>query len=350
MQRDTRIQLQQRMLDEAATAVRSLTIAIGVRLGLYEAMAGEGWVTPEQLASATGTNEVYLREWLHAQVSGGYVEHDSGSDAYQLPDEHTAVLAEPGSDVYGLGFFPVLQYLFGTEDRLVDAFRTGEGVAWPARGPGFDQSMGRFFQPSYERHLVQRWLPALDGVAAKLESGATVADIGCGEGFSTLIMAKAFPRSRFVGFDYSAEPIAHASALAAQQGLAERVRFQVAAADTYPEGPYDLVTFFNCLHDLGDPDAAAKQVLKSLAPGGTWMIVEPNAAAEIAANSHPAGRLFLSLSVVMCLPVAVAQKGPRALGNHAGEAALRDIALTAGFSQWRRAAETPVSAVYEARA
>jgi len=337
------------MLDEAATAVRALTVAIGVRLGLYKAMSGAGRLTPAELAARTGTDEVYVREWLHAQVSGGYLEHDPVRDTYLLTDQYAAVLADPTSPTYGAGFFPVLQYLYATEDKLVDAFRTGEGVAWFERGPGFDQSLGRFFLPNYEASLVRKWLPALDGVTDALTAGIRVADVGCGEGHSTLLMAEAFPNSRFVGFDYSAAPIANAKALAEERGLSDRVDFQLATAENYPDGPYDLVTMFNCLHDLGNPQAAAGKILKSLTPAGTWMLVEPNAAAELAGNQHPAGRLFLSLSVVMCLPVAVADEGPHALGNHAGEAALRDIALAAGFSQWRRATESAVSAVYEIR-
>jgi 2-polyprenyl-3-methyl-5-hydroxy-6-metoxy-1,4-benzoquinol methylase len=339
--------LQQRMIDEAATAVRAMTVAIGIRLGLYQAMSGASWLSPADLAARTDTDEVYVREWLHAQVSGGYVQHDKVNDAYLLTDDYAVVLADPSSPMFGAGFFPVLQYLYATEDRLVDAFRTGRGVAWSERGPGFDRSLGRFFLPGYRANLVENWLSALDGVTGHLRAGARVADVGCGEGHSTLIMAEAFPESTFVGFDYSAAPIEHAKALAAERGQSDRVDFQIATAESYPDGPYDLITMFNCLHDLGNPEAAARKILKSLAPGGTWMLVEPNAAAELAGNEHPAGRLFLSLSVVMCLPVAVADEGPHALGNHAGEAALRDIAVAAGFTRWRRAAESRVSAVYE---
>lgn len=341
---------QQRLLDEAATAVRALTVAIGVRVGLYRAMAGGGWLTPAEVAGRADADERYVREWLHAQVGGGYVEHDPDRDAYLLPEEFAEVMADATAPGNGVGFFPVLQYLFGTEDRLVEAYRTGDGVAWPERGPGFDLSLGRFFRPNYEANLVPKWIPALDGVAARLDSGVKVADIGCGEGYSTLLMAAAYPRSTFVGFDYSPVPIERARALATARGLADRADFQVATTDSYADGPYDLITMFNCLHDLGDPEGAARKIRESLAPGGTWMLVEPNAPADLARNDHPAGRLFLGLSAVMCLPVAVAEKGPHALGNHAGEEALRDIAAAAGFTGWRRAAESPVSAVYEIRA
>ncbi|WP_223198919.1 class I SAM-dependent methyltransferase [Solihabitans fulvus] len=337
------------MIRDAATALHAITVSIGRRLGIYQQLAGQGHLSVDELVRRTGTTERYLREWLHAQVSAGYLEHDPVADTYLLPDAHAPVLTDEDSPAFGAGFFPVLQHLYATEDRLVDAFQHGDGVAWHAHNPAFDSALARFFLPSYRANIVRNWLPALDGVVDTLASGGTVADIGCGEGYSTLLMAEAFPRATFHGFDYSAEPIARAKAMADERGLSGRVQFDTAMADSDTGRRYDLVTFFNCLHDMGDPVAAARQVRDSLAPGGTWMLVEPNASADLDANRHPAGRLFMSLSVVMCLPAAAAQQGPYALGNHAGEDVLEDIARQAGFTHWRRAAETPFSAVYEIR-
>ncbi|WBP85094.1 methyltransferase domain-containing protein [Kitasatospora cathayae] len=338
-----------RVIDDGAAAVRGLTVALGERLGLYRALAGAGPLTPKELADRTGVHLRYATEWLHAQASAGYVEHDPEPDTYRLPDDHAAVLADPDSPGFVAAFFTALKALYATEDQLVQAYRNGGGVEWSDHHDSLDTGMGSFFLPGYRAHLVRHWLPALDGVVDRLRAGGRVADVGCGVGHSTLIMAEAFPEASFHGFDYSAVAIEHARELARRAGLADRVRFDVAPADAFPGQDYDLISYFNVLHDLGDPVTAARWAHRALAPEGVWMIVEPNAHAALGDNRNPAGRMFMSLSAVMCLPVAAAQHGPHALGNHAGEDALRAIAEDAGFTRWRRATETAVSAVYQAR-
>lgn len=339
----------QRVISDAGAAVRGLTVALGERLGLYRALAEAGPLTPAALAGRTGISPRYAEEWLHAQLSAGYVERDPGAGTYALPADHVPVLADPGAVTFAAGFFTALKALYATEDLLVDAYRTGDGVGWAEHDPALDTGMGSFFQPAYEHRLVPDWLPALEGVTAKLAAGGTVADVGCGVGHTTLLIAKAFPEATVHGFDYSEEAIALARQLADEAGLGDRVVFEVASADDYPGSGYDLVTFFNALHDMGDPVAAAQHVHKSLDAEGTWMLVESNVSPEDIDTQTPAARMFMALSAVMCLPVAVAQRGPHALGNHSGEQAFRAIAEEAGFTRWRRATETPVNAVYEVR-
>lgn len=339
----------QRVIDDAAAAVRGLTVSLGERLGLYRALAEHGPLTPAELAEHAGITERYAQEWLHAQLSADYVERHPSSDKYTLPKAHAAVLADAGSATYAAGFFTALKALYATEDLLVDAYRTGEGVGWAEHDPALDTGMGSFFQPTYRHRLLTDWLPALEGVTEKLANGGSVADIGCGVGHTTLLIAKAFPQARVYGFDYSEEAVTIARQLADDAGLSERVVFETASADDYPGSGYDLVTFFNCLHDMGDPVAAAQHVHKSLDADGTWMLVESNVSPADIDTRTPAARMFMSLSAVMCLPVAVAQRGPHALGNHSGEKAFRAIAEEAGFTRWRRATETPVNAVYEVR-
>ncbi|MFI5831710.1 class I SAM-dependent methyltransferase [Streptomyces sp. NPDC051578] len=339
----------QRVISDAGAAVRGLTVALGERLGLYRALAEAGPLTPAALAGRAGISPRYAEEWLHAQLSAGYVERDPDAGTYALPADHVPVLADPGAVTFAAGFFTALKALYATEDLLVDAYRTGDGVGWAEHDPALDTGMGSFFQPAYEHRLVPDWLPALEGVTAKLAAGGTVADVGCGVGHTTLLIAKAFPEATVHGFDYSEEAIALARQLADEAGLGDRVVFEVAAADDYPGSGYDLVTFFNALHDMGDPVAAAQHVHKSLDAEGTWMLVESNVSPEDIDTQTPAARMFMALSAVMCLPVAVAQRGPHALGNHSGEQAFRAIAEEAGFTRWRRATETPVNAVYEVR-
>ncbi|MER7514399.1 class I SAM-dependent methyltransferase [Streptomyces lavendulae] len=339
----------QRVIGDAGAAVRGLTVALGERLGLYRALAEAGPLTPAALAARAGIHPRYAEEWLHAQLSAGYVERDPETDAYALPADHAPVLADPDAVTYAAGFFTALKALYATEDLLVDAYRSGEGVGWAEHDPALDTGMGSFFQPTYEHRLVPDWLPSLTGVTARLAAGGTVADVGCGVGHTTLLIAKAFPQATVHGFDYSEEAIFLARRLAEEAGLSDRVVFEVAAADDYPGSGYDLVTFFNALHDMGDPVAAARHVHKSLDADGTWMLVESNVSPADIDTQTPAARMFMALSAVMCLPVAVAQRGPHALGNHSGEKAFRAIAEEAGFTRWRRATETPVNAVYEVR-
>ncbi|MET9438136.1 class I SAM-dependent methyltransferase [Streptomyces sp. NPDC006551] len=339
----------QKVITDAGAAVRGLTVALGERLGLYKCLAEHGPLTAAQLARKTGTNERYIEEWLHAQLSAGYVERHPSAATYTLPADHVEVLADPEAVTFAAGFFTALKALYATEDLLVDAYRTGDGVGWAEHDAALDTGMGSFFQPTYEHKLVPDWLPALHEVTGKLAAGGTVADVGCGVGHTTLLIAKAFPQATVHGFDYSEEAIAIARQLAEEAGLSDRVVFEVASADDYPGTGYDLVCFFNALHDMGDPVAAAQHVHKSLDADGTWMLVESNVSPADIDTNTPAARMFMALSAVMCLPVAVAQRGPHALGNHSGEKAFRAIAEEAGFTRWRRATETPVNAVYEVR-
>ena len=339
----------QRVIGDAAAAVRGLTVALGERLGLYRALAAHGPLTPAALAARTGITTRYAEEWLHAQLSAEYVERQLPEGTYTLPTAHAPVLADATAVTYAAGFFTALKALYATEDLLVEAYRSGDGVGWAEHDAALDTGMGSFFQPTYQHRLIPDWLPALDGVTSRLKAGGTVADVGCGVGHTTLLIARAFPEATVYGFDYSEEAIVIARQLAEEAGLSGRVVFETASADDYPGTDYDLVTFFNCLHDMGDPVAAAQHVHKSLDPEGTWMLVESNVSPQDVAATTPAARMFMSLSAVMCLPVALAQRGPHALGNHSGEEAFGAIAREAGFSRWRRAAETPVNAVYEVR-
>jgi 2-polyprenyl-3-methyl-5-hydroxy-6-metoxy-1,4-benzoquinol methylase len=335
-----------RVVTDSGAAFAGLSTAIGARLGLYEAMAGAGPLGSKELAARTGTSERYVREWLAAQVAGQYVHYDPETATYLLPDEHAAVLADPAAPTYAIGSFLMLKALYATEDALVDAFRTGTGVGWQQHGPELFDGVASFFRPGYAAGLVAEWLPALDGVVDKLEHGASVADVGCGYGYSTLLMAQAFPESRFHGYDFHGPSIDRARRLAAEQGLSDRVSFEVATAQDFPGEKYDLITFFDCLHDLGDPGAALRRAERTLADDGTCMIVEPNASANVLDNINPIGRAFTATSVTLCLPTAMAQNGPQALGNHGGEEAMREIAAEAGLGDWKLAMEGVTNRIY----
>lgn len=337
-----------RVVTDAGAAVAGLCTALGDRLGLYTAMAGAGPMTSARLAELTGLQERYVREWLAAQVAGEYVEYDAANDTYLLPDAHAAVLAYPEVPTYAGGFFTLLQALYATEDSLLEAFRTGSGVGWEQHSSALFSGTAKFFRPGYAGALVPEWIPAMNGTERKLRNGGRVADVGCGYGYSTLLMARAYPRSRFHGFDFHQPSIEAARAIAAEQRLAERVDFQVATAQDFPGSGYDLITFFDCLHDMGDPGAALRHAEQVLADGGSCMIVEPNASADVTANANPIGRALTAASVAVCLPSALAQQGPTALGNHAGEDVMRHLADDAGLHHWRLAAESPVNRVYAA--
>ncbi|BDM68494.1 SAM-dependent methyltransferase [Streptomyces nigrescens] len=336
----------EKVIADGGAAVAGLCTSLGDRLGLYTAMAGAGPLTSARLAARTGLIERYVREWLDAQVAGEYVTYTPGTDTYQLPDEHAAVLADPDRSTYAAGFFTMLQAVYATEDSLMEAFRTGEGVGWEEHSPALFAGTAKFFRPGYTAALVPEWLTALDGVVEKLERGARVADIGCGYGYSTTLMARAFPRSYFRGFDFHRPSVEAARGIAAERGLADRVSFDVATAQDFPGEGFDLITFFDCLHDIGDPGGALRHAEHALADGGTCMIVEPNASANAQENTNPVGRALTAASVAVCLPSALAQHGPQALGNHAGEEAMRRIADDAGLHHWRLAAESPVNRVY----
>ncbi|WP_327701890.1 class I SAM-dependent methyltransferase [Streptomyces decoyicus] len=339
-------QFLEKVITDTGAAVSGLCTSLGDRLGLYTAMAGAGPLTSAQLAARTGLVERYVREWLAAQVAGEYISYAPGTDTYLLPDEHAAVLADPDLPTYAAGFSTLLQAIYATEDTLMEAFRTGEGVGWEGHGPALFAGSAKFFRPGYAASLVPEWLTALDGVVEKLERGARVADVGCGYGYSTTLMAQAFPRSHFDGFDFHGPSIEAARGLVAEQGLDDRVSFEVATAQDFPGEDFDLITFFDCLHDIGDPGGALHHAEHALADGGTCMVVEPNASANAQENANPIGRALTAASVAVCLPSALAQHGPQALGNHAGEEAMRQIADEAGLHHWRLAAESPVNRVY----
>jgi SAM-dependent methyltransferase len=324
-------------------------MVLGEKLGLYKAMAGAGPLTSQELADRAGVAERSVREWLRNQAAGGYVTYDAETDRYTLPDEHALALADEDSPFYLLGAYDLIASLWLDEDRIIDAFRSGEGMGWHEHNKRLFRGTERFFRPGYRAHLVAEWIPALDGVQEKLERGAKVADIGCGHGASTIIMAEAFPNSEFVGFDYHDASIERARAIAEEAGVGDRVTFAVATAKDYPGSDYDLVCVFDCLHDMGDPVGAARHIRETLAPDGTWMIVEPFAGDSVKDNLNPVGRVFYGASTVICTPASLDQEVGLALGAQAGEAALSDVIRSGGFSTVRRATETPFNLVLEAR-
>lgn len=333
---------------EVGATLGAALVVIGDKLGLYKAMAGAGPLSSTELARRTGTSERYIREWLAAQAAGGYVEHDTQTDRYTLPPEHAMVLAEEDSPVFLPGAFQLATATIRDEPEIAERFRTGQGFGWHEHNHDVFEGVERFFRPSYNANLVGAWLPALDGVTAKLQRGATVADVGCGHGVSTLLMAHAYPRSTFTGFDYHAGSIERAREAANAAGRAGHVSFEVASAQSYG-GTFDLVTMFDCLHDMGDPVGAARHVLQTLAPDGTWMIVEPFANDRLDDNLNPVGRVYYSASTFLCTPSSLAQDVGLALGAQAGEARIREVVTSAGFTRFRRATETPFNIVYEAR-
>jgi SAM-dependent methyltransferase len=338
-----------KVVSEAGAAVNAGLIVLGDRLGLYKAMAGAGPLTSKELAARTGCNERLLREWLRAQAAGGYVMYDAPSERYSLTAEQAMVLANEDSPCFIPGFYQAIAATIRDEPKVAAAFKNGGGVGWHEHDPMLFRGTERFFRPGYNTHLVGSWIPALDGVVAKLKRGARVADVGCGHGASTIVMAKAFPRSQFFGFDYHPASIAWARKAAAEAGVADRVTFEVAPAKHYPGTGYDLVAFFDCLHDMGDPVGAARHVLETLSADGTWMIVEPFAHDRVEANLNPIGRVFYCASTMVCTPASLAQEVGLGLGAQAGEAQLREVATQGGFTRFRRATETSFNLVLEAR-
>ncbi|MGD1156803.1 MAG: class I SAM-dependent methyltransferase [Terriglobia bacterium] len=336
-------------LGELGAGMNAALVFIGDKLGLYKAMAGAGPMTSAELAGKTGTHERYVREWLNAQAAGGFVTYDAARERYTLPNEQAFALAVEDSPVYLPGAYQVIAAVIKDEPRITEAFRTGTGVGWHEHCADLYQGTERFFRPNYAANLVSSWIPALNGVEAKLKAGAKVADVGCGHGASTLLMAKAYPKSQFVGFDYHAPSVEHAWKDAEKAGVQDRVGFQVAWAKEFPGKGYDLVAFFDCLHDMGDPAGAAAHVRQTLAPNGTWMIVEPFAHDRVEQNLNPVGRVFYAASTMVCTPASRAQEVGLALGAQAGEARLRDVVTQGGFKSFRRAAETPFNLVFEAR-
>jgi SAM-dependent methyltransferase len=337
------------MVGDLGAAANAPLMVIGDKLGLYKALAAAGPLSSTDLAAQTGTAERFVREWLAAQAASGYVSYDPETDTYAMTPEQATVLADEDSPVFLAGIFESLYAMMVAEPKIREAFQTGEGVGWHEHHPCLFSGTERFFRTGYQAHLVQDWLPALDGVVNKLEQGATVADVGCGHGASTIIMARAFPNSRFVGFDYHDASIARANEAAREAGVADAVRFEVAAAKDYPGTDYDLVATFDCLHDMGDPVGAARHVRETLAPDGTWLIVEPFANDALADNLNPVGKLYYAASTMLCTPASLSQEVGLGLGAQAGEARLRDVVEAGGFTRFRRATATPFNLILEAR-
>jgi SAM-dependent methyltransferase len=321
-------------------------VVTGDKLGLFRALRELGPTTPADLAKRTGTHERYIREWLSAMAAGGYVTYEAGTAQFSLSEEQALALLD--ADLPGA--FVLAQATVKSEPRITEIFRSGEGMGWHEHDHRLFEGTERFFRPGYAVNLVPTWIPALEGVQAKLEKGGRVADIGCGHGSSTILMAKAFPASRFVGFDYHGPSIDSARQAAKREGVGDRIAFEVASAKDYPGTGYDLVAFFDSLHDMGDPVGIARHVHQSLAPGGTWLLVEPFAHDRLEENLNPVGRMYYAASTMLCTPNSLSQDVGTALGAQAGEARLKKVATEAGFTRFRRAAETPFNLVLEARA
>jgi ubiquinone/menaquinone biosynthesis C-methylase UbiE len=332
--------------DFAATGAAGLAV-VGHRLGLYRALT-ERPATPEQFAERTGCHVRYLTEWLRGQAAGGYVTYDPATGEFSLTEEQAFCLADPNGPNVPAAFLTALGYL-RAEPQIAEAFRTGAGVAWHEHHEDVHVGVDAFYRPGYVASLVPEWIPALDGVEAKLIAGGRVADVGCGLGSSSVLMAQAYPKSTIVGSDYHAESIELARKKAAEAGVSDRVSFEVATAETFTGTGYDLVAMFDALHDMGDPVGAAKRVREALAPDGTWLIVEPYASDKVEENFNPVGRLYYNGSTFLCVPNALSQSGGYALGAQAGEAAIRQVVTDAGFTRFRRAVETPFNLVYEAQ-
>ena len=338
-----------KMLNDMGAAATGALILIGDKLGLYRALAASGPLSPAELAARTGTAERYVREWLAAQAAAGYVEYQPEAGTYAMTAEQALALAEEQSPAFVPGAFEVIASIFKDEPKVSEAFRTGGGVGWHEHSPCLFRGTERFFRAGYAAHLVADWLPALTGVREKLERGAQVADVGCGHGASTIVMARAFPQSTFSGFDYHGPSVERARAAAREAGVEARCRFEVADAKSYPGTAYDLVAVFDCLHDMGDPVGVARYVRESLDPDGTWLIVEPYANDSVEGNLNPVGRVFYAASTMICVPASLSQEVGLALGAQAGEARLREVVTAGGFSRFRRAAATPFNLVLEAR-
>ena len=334
---------------EWGAAMGALLIFVGDRLGLFKAMSGAGALMPEELARKTGTNPRIIKEWLAAQAAGGIVRYDAATGRYTLPEEQAFALSDENSPAYIAGGYQILAGLFKDEEKILNAFRTGKGLGWGDHHHYLFQGTERFFKPNYVTNLTTSWIPALEGVEAKLKrGGARVADVGCGHGASTFVMAKAYPNSKIVGYDYHKPSIEWARKQAETEGL-KNITFEVAGSTDYPGDDYDMVAFFDCYHDMGNPSGAAKHVLQSLKKkNGTWMLVEPFANDKVEDNLNPLGRVFYSASTLVCVPASLNENGP-ALGAQAGEARTKEIVMSAGFSNFRRATQTPFNLVYEAR-
>ena len=337
-----------KFVTDLGATVAAGNVVIGHRLGLYRALAS-GPATPEQLAERTGTAPRYIAEWLRGQAAGGYITWDAAQDRYSLTEEQAFVLANPDGAVYAPGAFVLALGALRAEERIAGAFRSGAGLGWHEHDESVFTGCEQFFRPGYIANLVPAWIPALDGVDGKLRAGAVVADIGCGLGASTILLAQHYPNSRIAGSDYHDRSIELARKRATDAGIADRVTFEVAGAGSFSGSGYDLATTFDCLHDMGDPLGAARHIRSQIAADGTWMIVEPFAGASVTENLNPVGRVYYSFSTFLCVPNALSQDGGYSLGAQAGEEPVRRLAADAGFTRFRRVAETPFNIVYEAR-
>jgi SAM-dependent methyltransferase len=336
-------------VDEVGATLNAALVVMGDRLGYYQTLADQGPATPSELAERTSTDEHYTREWLNAQAAGGIVEYDAGTGRYTLPPEHAVAMTDPSSPAYLPGFFQIALGTLQHTTETIEAARSGAGVGWHEHTSDVHVGCERFFRPSYNANLLSSWLPALEGVVAKVERGATVADIGCGHGASTILMADAFPRSTLIGSDYHQESIETARLRAAEAGLGERVSFEVAPAGSFSGTGFDLVTTFDALHDMGDPVGAARHVREALAPDGTWMLVEPRAGDRVEDNLNPVGRAYYGFSTLLCTPASLSQPVGLALGTQAGPARIRDVTKAAGFTRFQTVAQTPFNLVFEVR-
>ena len=337
-----------KVVGDFGAALSSALVYIGLKLGLYKAMAGAQPVTPAELAQRTGTVERYVREWLINQAASGYVEYDPASGRYHLPPEQAVALTDENSPFFVGGGFYVIKAMLRAETRIAEAFQKGGGMLWSEHDPDLFVGTERFFRPGYAAHLVAAWIPALTGVETRLKSGARVADVGCGHGASTIIMAKAYPKSRFYGFDNHEPSIRHAREAATQAGVADRVDFEVADARSFPGENYDLIAFFDCFHDMGDPLGAATRACQTLAADGSLLMVEPMAGNTVEENFNPVGRTFSAASTLCCTANSLALGGP-GFGAVASEQTLRETVLAGGFKHFRRATETPFNRIFEAR-
>ncbi|MPZ83761.1 MAG: methyltransferase domain-containing protein [Actinophytocola sp.] len=338
-----------RAVDEVGATLNAALVVMGDKLGYYRILAAEEATTAAELADRSGTAQPYVREWLNAQAAGRYVTYDPATGRYTLPPEHAVALTVEDSPAFLPGFFQIALGTVHDTEQVLAAARGGSGIGWHEHHTDVHLGCERFFRPSYNANLVEGWLPALDGVVAKLQAGATVADVGCGHGASTILMAQAFPSSTFVGSDYHTESIETARARAHEAGVTDRVRFEVAPANGFRGKGFDLVTMFDCLHDMGDPVGAARHVRDAVAADGTWMIGEPMAGDHVEDNLNPVGRAYYGFSTLLCTPSSLSQDVGLALGTQAGQARLRDVATAGGFTRFARVAETPFNQVLEAR-
>ncbi|HWZ99207.1 MAG TPA: class I SAM-dependent methyltransferase [Candidatus Dormibacteraeota bacterium] len=336
------------LVDFGATFHAAL-VRIGDKLGLYKGLAAGGPQTAAELAKRTGTTERYVREWLSCQAAGGYVSYDAPAGKFYLTEEQAFAMADETSPAFMPGAFQVALAATKAEEELAERFKTGKGMGWHEHHHELFEGTERFFRPGYAANLLSAWIPALEGVEEKLKAGARVADVGCGLGASTILMAKAYPKSEFYGFDYHDKSIEKAKQRAKDAGVGDKIHFDVAMAKTFPAKEFDFVTFFDCLHDMGDPAGASAHVKSTMKKDGTWMIVEPMAGDKLEDNLNPIGRAFYGASTLLCTPASLSQEVGAALGAQAGEKRLKDVVTAGGFTRFRRATQTPFNLIFEAR-